>query len=63
MPITRTGEPASREFMELMQSITRELNAANAKLALIAAIVSPTGGATIDSQARTAIVAIKTAAT
>ena len=43
-------------------TLTASLASANAKIAAIAAVTAPTGGATIDSQARTTINAIRTAA-
>jgi hypothetical protein len=51
------GTPTIRG-VEYFRNLERRIAAAEAKLAAIAAITAPTGGATIDSQARTAINAI-----
>jgi len=52
------GGRLTRAGYEMLQELRDELDAANAKLAAIAAIVAPSGGATIDTQARTAIAAV-----
>lgn len=59
------GQPVSQPLHQWMQEVAREVNAlkarataAEAKLAAIAAVAAPTGGATTDTQARTAINAI-----
>lgn len=57
-----TADPASPAFMEYLAGLERDLAALHAKMAAIAAVPAPTGGATIDAQARTAINAIRTAA-
>ena len=44
--------------LALLQDMDRRLLEADAKLAAIAAVVAPSGGATVDAQARTAIAAI-----
>lgn len=44
--------------LQLFQDMERRLAAQDAKLAAIAAVVAPTGGATVDAQARAAIAAI-----
>jgi hypothetical protein len=49
--------------LEYFNGLERRIAAAEAKLAAIAAIADPAGGATIDSQARTAIIAIIDGAT
>lgn len=41
-----------------LDALERRLNAAEAKLAVIAAVAAPTGGATTDAEARAAINAI-----
>lgn len=58
-----TRDQASPAFLEYLASLERELQTVNTKLAAIAAVTAPTGGATVDTQARTAINAIRTAAT
>jgi hypothetical protein len=45
-----------------LQAVARRLNALEIKLAAIAAVADPTGGATVDAEARTAIIAIIAAA-
>lgn len=49
--------------MMLFGDVVRALDASNAKLAAIAAVVAPVGGATVDAEARTAIAAIIAGAT
>lgn len=61
-PVTAKGDRPSRELVEVIDGLVREMRAMQAKLDAIAAITAPTGGATVDSQARTAISAILTAA-
>ena len=67
--ITRDGAMASDALLEVIQILVREiggLTAANAaleaRLDAIAGVTGPTGGATVDSQSRTAINAIIAAA-
>lgn len=48
------GKP-TRDFVELFQRVVLDLNSATAKLAAIAALTDPAGGATVDAEARTAI--------
>lgn len=75
-PLTRTqaatenGLKASIELLEVIQAMSREVNrlidsvdALEAKFTAIAGVTGPTGGATVDSQSRTAINAIIAAAT
>jgi len=69
-PITQDGTKASTEALEVIQILTRLVNTLqdridvqDAKFAAIAATSAPTGGATVDSQSRTAINAIIAAAT
>lgn len=57
-----TTDAASPAFMEYLASLERELASVQAKLAAIAAVPAPAGGGTVDTQARTAIDAIRTAA-
>jgi hypothetical protein len=44
--------------LELFGEMQRRIEAQDAKLAAIAAVVAPTGGATVDAEARAAIAAI-----
>lgn len=53
-PITADGNLASREILEVLQSMSRDIAAANAKLAAIAAIAHLSGGGG-DSSSRNAI--------
>lgn len=46
------------EGIRLIRRMEQRLDAAEAKLAAIAAVTGPAGGATIDAEARTAINAI-----
>ena len=57
-PVTFKGDRPSRELVEVIDGLVREMTAMQAKLDAIAAVTAPTGGATVDSQARTAINAI-----
>ena len=59
-PVTREG--ASPAFLEYLSALEREIIALQGKLDAIAAVAAPVGGATIDAEARTAINAIRTAA-
>ena len=68
-PVTAAGDMGSVQLLEVIQILTSIVNtqddaiaALEAKFAAIAAITAPTGGATVDSQSRTAINAIRTAA-
>lgn len=58
-----TKDAASPDFLQYLAGLERDLAALQAKFDAIAAVTAPTGGATIDAQARTAINAIRTAAT
>lgn len=55
------GKP-TRDMVEIIQRIVNDLDAANAKLAAIAALADPAGGVTVDTEARAAIAAILDAA-
>ena len=64
-PITADGQRPSQEWLEWAAQVTRDtralqagLGAAEAKLAAIAAVADPAGGATVDAEARAAIIAI-----
>lgn len=61
-PVTQRGDAPSRELVEIIQRLVTEVETLQAKMDAIGAVTAPTGGATIDSQARTAINAIRTAA-
>lgn len=61
--VTVKGDLPSRELIEIIQRLVGEVTSLQSRLDAIAGITAPTGGATIDAQARTAISAIKTAAT
>lgn len=52
-----TGKPTTRGLEEF-RNMERRIVALEAKLAAIAAVTEPTGGATTDAEARTAIDAI-----
>lgn len=54
---TQGGKP-TLAFMRLLQEYERRLADLETKLAAIAAVAAPTGGATTDAEARTAINAI-----
>lgn len=60
--ITQKGDLPSRDLIEIIQRLVVEVAGLQSRLDAIAGITAPTGGATVDAQARTAIVAIKTAA-
>ena len=57
-PATAKGDLPSRELVEVIDRLVRVVARHEAKFAAIAAIVDPTGGATVDAQARAAISAI-----
>ena len=64
-PITSDGRSPSTEWLEWAAAIVREaretqdrLAAAEARLEAIAAVADPAGGATVDAEARAAIIAI-----
>lgn len=59
----REQERAIRRAETRLAAAETDLAAAEAKLAAIAAVTGPTGGATIDAEARTAIDAIIAGAT
>lgn len=61
-PITGKGDLPSREMVEIIQRLVNEVRSLQERLDAIAAVAAPVGGATIDTQARTAINAIRTAA-
>lgn len=44
--------------LRMLSDMEDRIRAAETKLAAIAAVVSPTGGATVDAEARAAVVAI-----
>lgn len=57
-PVTREGQLGSDEFLQVLQEMAREIEALQDKLDAIAAVTAPSGGATVDAEARTAIAAI-----
>ena len=57
-PVTQDGRKASAELLEIVQILAREVNALQGKLAAVAAVAPPSGGATVDSQSRAAITAV-----
>lgn len=57
-----TKESASPDFLQYLAGLERDLAALQAKFEAIAAVTAPAGGATVDAQSRTAINAIRTAA-
>lgn len=62
-PVTVDGRLPSRDLLEVIQGLTSQVTALQAKLSAIAAVTAPSGGATVDAQSRTAIAAIIAAAT
>lgn len=56
--VTNPDRTPSLDFIREWRELEARVVRAEAKLAAIAAITAPAGGATIDSQARTAINAI-----
>jgi hypothetical protein len=48
----------SLQGLEVFREMQRQIMAQDEKLAAIAAVVAPTGGATVDAEARAAIAAI-----
>jgi len=60
--VTAAGDLPSAALVEIIQRLVLEVEALGSRLDAIAAVAAPTGGATVDAQARTAINAIRTAA-
>lgn len=60
--VTAAGDLPSAALVEIIQRLVLEVEALGGRLDAIAAVAAPTGGATVDAQARTAINAIRTAA-
>lgn len=60
--VTAAGDLPSAALVEIIQRLVLEVEALGIRLDAIAAVAAPTGGATVDAQARTAINAIRTAA-
>ena len=67
--VTVRGDTGSQELLEVIQRLVgavsgqaTQIAALTARLNAVAAVAAPTGGATVDTQARTAINAIRTAA-
>lgn len=61
-PVTRKGDAPSQELIEVIHRLAGEVQSLRDQMDGIAAVTSPSGGATVDSEARTAIDAIRTAA-
>jgi chemotaxis receptor (MCP) glutamine deamidase CheD len=69
-PVTAKGDAPSRDLIEIIQRLVRELEtqgaalaALQAKVAAAAAVANAAGGATIDVQARAQLAAIRAALT
>ena len=58
-PVTAKGDLPSRELVEVIQLLVGDLRRLTARVNAIGAVAAPTGGATVDAQARTAINAIR----
>ena len=58
IPITGPDGRPTLAFIQQWQNLQRRVETAEAKLTAIADITAPSGGGTIDTQARTAINAI-----
>lgn len=61
MKIVAADGTLTREGYEMLMDLQRDFAAAQGKIAAAAAVAAPTGGATIDAQARAAINAIRAA--
>jgi hypothetical protein len=61
--VTASGLAPSRDLVEIIQRLVLAVNALEARLDAAAAVANATGGATVDTQARAQLAAIKTALT
>lgn len=61
-PVTTRGDLPSLDLIEVIQRLSSEVQSLRAQMDAIAAVSAPAGGGTVDSEARTAINAIRSAA-
>lgn len=58
-PVTESGDLPSRELVEIVQRLVIAVQALQARLDALGDVDAPTGGATVDAEARAAIDAIR----